>query len=175
MFNVVYVFCWYVVGRNENNLGDTDESESKFATSLGLGTTQVILTTVAGMAVAHALGISWEGSIIVGGAIALSSTAIVAKQLTEQLEMQSRHGRLALGALLFQDIAVVPFLVIIPILAGGESDMTNELTFAVAKAVAAFIIMSALGRWVLRPVFHTVASAHSAELFTLTVGACPST
>jgi len=136
---------------------------------LGLGTAQVVLTTLAGMGVAHAMGISWEGSIVVGGAVALSSTAIVAKQLTEQLEMQSRHGRLALGALLFQDIAVVPFLVIIPILAGGESDITNELLFALAKAVAAFFIMSALGRWVLRPVFHTVASVHSAELFTLTV------
>ena len=136
---------------------------------LGLGTAQVTLTTLAGMGVAHALGISWEGAIVVGGAVALSSTAIVAKQLTEQLEMQSRHGRLALGALLFQDIAVVPFLVVIPILAGGESDITTELLFALAKAVAAFIIIRALGRWVLRPVFHTVASVHSAELFTLTV------
>ncbi len=137
---------------------------------LGLGTTQVVLTTLAGMGIAHLIGISWEGSIVVGGAIALSSTAIVAKQLTEQLEMHSRHGRLALGALLFQDLAVVPFLVIIPILAGGaEGNMSTELLFALAKAVIAFIIMSALGRWVLRPVFHTVASVHSAELFTLTV------
>jgi len=136
---------------------------------LGLGGTQVLLTTVAGMGVAHSMGISWEGSIVVGGAIALSSTAIVAKQLTEQLEMQSRHGRLALGTLLFQDLAVVPFLVVIPILAGGESDMTADLLFALTKAIAAFIIMDALGRWVLRPVFHTVASTHSSELFTLTV------
>jgi CPA2 family monovalent cation:H+ antiporter-2 len=136
---------------------------------LGLGTAQVTLTTMAGMGVAQAMGISWGGSIVVGGAVALSSTAIVAKQLTEQLEMQSRHGRLALGTLLFQDIAVVPFLVVIPILAGGESDLTTELSFALAKAVAAFIIIRALGRWVLRPVFHIVASVHSAELFTLTV------
>ncbi|MCW8962944.1 MAG: monovalent cation:proton antiporter-2 (CPA2) family protein [Gammaproteobacteria bacterium] len=136
---------------------------------LGLGGTQVLLTTMAGMGVAHSMGISWEGSIVIGGAIALSSTAIVAKQLTEQLEMQSRHGRLALGTLLFQDLAVVPFLVVIPILAGGEADMTAELLFALAKAIAAFIIMDALGRWALRPVFHTVASTHSSELFTLTV------
>ena len=137
---------------------------------LGLGTTQVVLTTFAGMGVAHLIGISWEGSIVVGGAIALSSTAIVAKQLTEQLEMHSRHGRLALGALLFQDLAVVPFLVVIPILAvGAEGNISTELLFAFVKAVIAFIIMSALGRWVLRPVFHTVASVRSAELFTLTV------
>jgi len=137
---------------------------------LGLGTTQVVLTSLMGTVVAHFIGLSWEGAIVVGGAIALSSTAIVTKQLTEQLEMQSRHGRLALGALLFQDIAVVPFLVIIPILAGGaEGNISSELLLALAKAVMAFIIMSVLGRWVLRPVFHTVASVHSAELFTLTV------
>lgn len=137
---------------------------------LGLGTTQVVLTTLAGMGIAQLIGISWEGSIVVGGAIALSSTAIVVKQLTEQLEMHSRHGRLALGALLFQDLAVVPFLVVIPILAGGtEGNMSTELLLALTKAVIAFIIMSALGRWVLRPVFHTVAAVHSAELFTLTV------
>jgi len=137
---------------------------------LGLGTTQVVLTTILGTAVAHFIGLSWEGSIVVGGAIALSSTAIVAKQLTEQLEMHSRHGRLALGALLFQDLAVVPFLVLIPILAGGaDVTMSSELLLALGKAVLAFVIMSALGRWILRPVFHVVASVHSAELFTLTV------
>ncbi len=137
---------------------------------LGLGGTQVILTTLAGMGIAHTMGISWAGALVVGGAIALSSTAIVAKQLTEQLEMQSRHGRLALGALLFQDLAVVPFLVVIPILAGGgDNELGVELVFALAKAIAAFLLLSGLGRWVLRPIFHTVASAHSAELFTLTV------
>ncbi len=137
---------------------------------LGLGSTQVILTTAAGMMVAHAMGINWAGSIVVGGAIALSSTAIVVKQLTEQLEMQSRHGQLALGALLFQDLAVVPFLVIIPIMAGESgSNMSVELLFALGKATAAFVIMNALGRWVLRPIFHMVAAARSAELFTLTV------
>ncbi len=137
---------------------------------LGLGGTQVILTTLAGMGVAHVMGMDWAGSIVVGGAVALSSTAIVAKQLTEQLEMQSRHGRLALGALLFQDLAVVPFLVIIPIMAGeSDNNLGVELLLAMTRAAAAFIIMHALGRWVLRPIFHMVASAHSAELFTLTV------
>lgn len=137
---------------------------------LGLGLTQVLLTTLLGMAAAHFMGMSIEGAIVVGGAVALSSTAIVAKQLTEQLEMQSRHGRLSMGALLLQDLAVVPFLVVIPILAGGsEMNITVELLFALAKATAAFIIMVALGHWILRPVFHTVAQVHSAELFTLTV------
>jgi len=137
---------------------------------LGLGGLQVLLTTLAGIGVAQLIGISWEGSIVVGGAVALSSTAIVAKQLTEQVEMHSRHGRLAIGALLFQDLAVVPFLVVIPIMAtGSEGDISTELLFALGKAIFAFVLMSALGRWILRPVFHTVASVRSAELFTLTV------
>lgn len=137
---------------------------------LGLGSTQVALTTAAGMAVAYAMGIGWAGAVVVGGAVAMSSTAIVVKQLTEQLEMQSRHGRLALGTLLFQDLAVVPFLAVIPIMAGeSDSNLSTELLLALLKAAAAFMIMSALGRWVLRPVFHVVAAARSAELFTLTV------
>jgi CPA2 family monovalent cation:H+ antiporter-2 len=137
---------------------------------LGLGTTQVVLTTLIGMAAALAFDMMWQAALIIGGALALSSTAIVAKQLTEQLEMQSRHGRLALGTLLFQDLAVVPFLVVIPIFASGDNSiLTGELLFALAKATAAFIIMTALGRWVLRPALHFVASAHSSELFTLAV------
>ncbi len=136
----------------------------------GLGSAQVVLTTVVGIVVAHIMGISWAGSVVVGGAIALSSTAIAAKQLTEQLEMQSRHGRLALGTLLFQDLAVVPFLAIIPIMAGeSNSNMGVELSLALVKATTALIFMIALGRWVLRPIFHMVAAARSAELFTLTV------
>lgn len=137
---------------------------------LGLGGAQVILTMAAGMAVAYMMDIDWRGAIVIGGAIALSSTAIVAKQLTAQLEMQSRHGRLALGALLFQDLAVVPFLVIIPVLSGGsETSLFTELTLALIKAIVAFIILSATGHWLLRRIFHTVASTHSSELFTLTV------
>ena len=137
----------------------------------GLGAAQVLLTTAAAMVVAHSMGIAWAGALVVGGAVALSSTAIVAKQLTEQLEMQSRHGRLALGALLFQDLAVAPFLIAIPILAADNigGGLAPALLIALAKAVFAFGVMVALGRWVLRPVFHTIAATHSAELFTLTV------
>lgn len=136
---------------------------------LGLGGAQVLLTTIAGMGVAHVIGLDWRAAIVVGGAIALSSTAIVTKQLIEQLEIQDRHGRLALGALLFQDLAVIPFLAIIPALADHSAAVGNDLLLALGKAVGAFIVMLILGRRILRPVFHTVATARSAELFTLTV------
>ena len=137
---------------------------------LGFGGAQVVLTTLIVMAIAWWSGIRWEGALVVGGALALSSTAIVAKQLTEQLELQSRHGRLALGILLFQDLAVVPFLVIIPIL-GGEADtaLAPALAIALVKGVAVVVGLLAVGRWLLRPAFHWIAAAHSVELFTLMV------
>jgi len=135
---------------------------------LVFGGAQVVLTTLIAVAIASANGIPWQGALVVGGALALSSTAIVARQLTEQVEMQSRHGRLALGILLFQDLAVVPFLVIIPILGGdGSGDMAEPLLLALAKGVAVLLAMLVAGRWLSRPLLHWVASAHSVELFTL--------
>ena len=136
---------------------------------LGLGGVQVILTTLLGMGLTLLiLDISWQGAIVVGGTIALSSTAIVAKQLTEQLEIQSDHGRLAVGALLFQDIAVVPFLVMIPILSRGDG-LGTEVILSLVKGLGIFIILVSLSHQILRPIFHIIASARSAELFTLAV------
>ena len=137
---------------------------------LGFGGAQVVLTTLIVMGIAWWSGISPEGALVVGGALALSSTAIVARQLTEQLELQSRHGRLALGILLFQDLAVVPFLVVIPILAGeAETSIGMALGLAMIKSIAVVVGLLAVGRWLVRPLFHWVAAAHSVELFTLTV------
>lgn len=136
---------------------------------LGLGGLQVLLSTLSTIVIAMWSGLSLETSIAVGGALSLSSTAIVIKQLQEQLEMQSRHGKNALGILLFQDLAVVPFLVAIPILAGDTGNMASAFWLAFLKAVLAFAIMFAAGHWLLRRLLHTVAAAYSAELFTLTI------
>lgn len=136
---------------------------------LGLGGIQVLVSTAVGAGLALWAGIPWEGALVLGGAVALSSTAIVVKQLSEQSEMGQSHGRLALAVLLFQDIAVVPFLVIIPILgAGSEQSMAIPLLIALAKGVVAVVGMLALGHWLVRPLFHQVAMARSTELFTLT-------
>ncbi|KPV39297.1 hypothetical protein AN478_13145 [Thiohalorhabdus denitrificans] len=139
-------------------------------TVVGLGGAQVVLGTAAGTGIALLYGVSWEGAVVVGGALALSSTAIVVKQLADQLELQSRHGRTAVGILLFQDLAVVPFLVLIPILAGnGAESMWWPILLALLKGVLALAVMFALGRYALRPLFREVTRTHSAELFTLTV------
>ena len=137
---------------------------------VGLGGAQVVLSSAIGATIAWLSGLGWAGAVVAGGALALSSTAIVVKQLDEQLELHSRHGRLALGVLLFQDLAVVPFLVAIPILASGQLDgMWLQFGLALLKGMAALGIMLAAGRWVMRPLFHGVAAARSTELFTLSV------
>jgi CPA2 family monovalent cation:H+ antiporter-2 len=136
----------------------------------GLGAAQVVLTSAAFGALFWTMGLTWQGALVGGGALALSSTAIVTKQLAEQLEMQSRHGRLALAVLLFQDLAVVPFLVVIPILAGdGSATLGVSLLVALMKGALAFALMLVIGHYALRPVFHVTARTDSPELFTMTV------
>ncbi|MCP5424732.1 MAG: cation:proton antiporter [Gammaproteobacteria bacterium] len=136
---------------------------------LGLGGAQVLGAALSGGLIAWASGISAPAALVMGGALAMSSTAIVVKQLTEQLELQSLQGRLALGILLFQDLAAVPFLVMIPILAGESHTLGLALSMAFGKGVVACVSLLALGRWLLRPLFHQIAASRSAELFTLTV------
>lgn len=136
---------------------------------LGLGGAQVLVTTLLAAMAAWLLGVSPGGAMVAGGVIALSSTAIVVKQLTERVELSSRHGRLAVGVLLFQDLTVVPFLIIIPALAAGSgASLPLELGWAFGKGVAVVLVMVAIGHWLLRPLFHEIAASRSAELFTLT-------
>lgn len=136
---------------------------------LGLGGLQVLLSTLSTIGLAMLIGMHWQTALAIGGALSLSSTAIVARQLQEQLEIHSRHGRNALGILLFQDLAVVPFLVAIPILAGGGEAIGMALLLSLGKAVLAFAIMFAIGHWALRPVLGWVAASYSVELFTLAI------
>jgi K+:H+ antiporter len=136
-------------------------------TLFGLGGTQVLVGTASGGVIAWMLGLPWQAALIVGGALSMSSTAIVVKQLSEQLELQTPHGRMALGILLFQDLAAIPFLVMIPILAqSSEGSIALPLLFALLKALVAFALMLLFGRFALRPLFHEVGA--SSELFTLT-------
>ncbi len=139
------------------------------STLLGLGSAQVLAGTISGAIIAWKLGIHWQAAIIVGGTLALSSTAIVIKQLTDQLELKTRYGRASLGILLFQDIAAVPFLVLIPIFAAGGESVGVPLLYAFIKGLVAFFAILFIGRYVLRSVFHIVAKARSEELFTITV------
>ena len=137
---------------------------------LGLGGLQVLITIPVVALIALGTGLEWQAAFVIGAALALSSTAVVVKMLTEGGELQTVHGRASIGALLFQDVAVIPLLIVIPALAGGDDQsLTMVLGFALVKAVIAFAMILATGRYLLRPLFRVVAAARSPELFTLTV------
>jgi len=139
-------------------------------TVLGGGGAQVVLSFLAFGGIAYALGVPAPGAVVIGGMLALSSTAIVMKLLVDQLEQHSRHGRAAFGVLLFQDLAVVPFLIVIPALAGdGSQSVAAALGWALVKSAFVLAAILFVGRMWLRPIFHEVARARSREFFTLTV------
>lgn len=139
-------------------------------TVFGLGGAQVALCTGVLGLTAWALGAGGGAATVIGGALALSSTAIIIKQLTEQVEIHSRHGRRAVGVLLFQDLAVVPLLILIPLLGRETGDgIALAMGAAFVRGALVFAILLAIGHWALRPLFHEVAQARSNELFTLTV------
>lgn len=138
-------------------------------TALGLGSAQVAATLLAVMGVALLLGVPWQGALVLGGALAMSSTAILAKLLAERFELNTEHGRQIIGILLFQDIAVVPLLIIIPALAAPAGDLAASVGWAMLKAAAVLTVLLFAGQRVMRLWFHVVARAKSSELFVLNV------
>ena len=135
---------------------------------LRIGLVQVVVSTISTIAIGIWMGLSWQAAFAVGGALTMSSTAIAVKQLTEQSELHSRHGNIALGVLLFQDLAVIPFLVMIPIFAEPSAgSLLGPVSLALAKAAFAFLLIFLVGQYLLRPAIRAVASTRSSELFTL--------
>ena len=131
----------------------------------GLGGLQVVLTAcVIGMA-ASLLGADLPAAVVIGSALALSSTAFVLQLMVERGEQVTRFGRTAFAILLFQDLAVVPLLVLIPALAPDRVSVLSTLGLSLLKAGLALILIIAVGRLILRPVFRMVDASRSAELF----------
>ena len=136
---------------------------------LGLGGAQVFLTLAVVMTVAKFAGLDWPAAFVIGAALAMSSTAIVSKILAERVDLNSRHGRLSIGVLLFQDIAVVPVLVIIPALGMAGANLTDVLGMALLKAAAMLLFLFTIGKWLINPWFNVVAGQRSRELFVMNV------
>jgi monovalent cation:H+ antiporter-2, CPA2 family len=144
-------------------------------TVFGLGMAQVLLTIavtmVFGWAAAWLLpqlvDISWRAAFALGGALSMSSTAIVSKLLTERLELESEHGRQIFGILLFQDLAVVPLLILVPALAKNSGDLMVTLALASMKAVIVLVLLLVIGQRLMRSWFHIVVKRRSQELFML--------
>ncbi len=133
----------------------------------GFGAAQVGATVVLVLLLCLTLGLGWRAGLVLGGALAMSSTAILAKMLAERLELNSQHGRVIIGVLLFQDLAVVPFLILVPALAQGAEDLAKLLSFALVKAAVVLGAVLFLGQRLMRPWFHLVARQKSPELFML--------
>ncbi|HEY9209937.1 MAG TPA: monovalent cation:proton antiporter-2 (CPA2) family protein [Methylotenera sp.] len=136
---------------------------------LGLGGGQVIITLILTMVISKVAGLSWATAFVIGAALAMSSTAIVSKILAERIDLNSRHGRLSIGVLLFQDIAVVPMLVLIPALGMASSNLIDVLGLAMLKAAAMLLLLFTVGKWLINPWFNLVASQRSRELFVMNV------
>lgn len=135
----------------------------------GLGLAQVAITTLIAMVVLHLLGNRWLAGLTLGGALAMSSTAIVSRMLAERTELNTAHGRDIMGILLFQDLAVVAFLIAIPTLAAGGTDLWPAMALAAGKATVALAIILVFAQKPMRAWFHVIARQRSSELFVLNV------
>ncbi len=141
----------------------------------GLGLAQVVMTIAATMVFGWFLStqlpppyqISWQASFALGGALAMSSTAIVVKMLTERLELESQHGRKIIGILLFQDLAVVPLLILIPSLGKPPEELAETLGWAALKATFVLVLLLFIGQKIMRKWFTIVVKRRSQELFML--------
>lgn len=131
----------------------------------GLGLSQYAITAAAiGMVAKFAGGLSGPASVVVGGALSLSSSAFVLQLIKDKKELATRFGKASFGVLLLQDLAVVPLLVATPILAGSGS-LASALGGAFVKAAMALSGIALAGRFALNPLFRTVAAANSQEAF----------
>ena len=136
----------------------------------GLGAAQLLAVGLVAALLLHLGAVGWAPAAVLGGAIAMSSTAIVLHQLTDQAELNRTHGRLAFAVLLFQDLAFVPLLALATALArGGGSFSSASLATLVVEGLLALVLVLAVGRWLLRPLFYEIAHSRLRELFTLTV------
>ncbi|KAF0163996.1 MAG: transporter monovalent cation:proton antiporter-2 (CPA2) family [Rhodocyclaceae bacterium] len=135
----------------------------------GFGSAQMALTALGtGLVTALAYGQGWRSGVAVGLAVAMSSTAIVAKMLSDRFELHSRSGRQTMGVLLFQDLAVAPCLILLPALAASGDDLWRSLAIAAAQMVAVLALLIWVGQKLMGRIFDAAAKVRSNELLVLT-------
>jgi monovalent cation:H+ antiporter-2, CPA2 family len=168
------VFLMFVIGLEFN----LPKLRSMRKLVFGLGLSQVTLTILMAVvgnfalsalfgAAGRAWGLNWQSAVALGGALAMSSTAIVVKLMADRLELESEHGRRVMGVLLFQDLAVVPLLVLIPALGSPPAQLLEALAFAGLKAGVLLTLLLVGGQRVMRGWLTVVARLKSEELFVL--------
>ena len=136
----------------------------------GLGSLQVLGTTLVVALIAAMFGLPWAQCIVLGGVTAMSSTVLIVQQLAERAELNRTHGRLAFSVVLFQDIAVVPFLALAAALGPDQQGfgVANVLSLVAGGTLLVLLVLAA-GRWLLRPLLYVIATSRVRELFTLAV------
>lgn len=133
---------------------------------LGLGSAQILITAVCIALYTRFIGLAWPAAIVVGLALALSSTAIGLQMLSEKGEMTAPHGRTSFAILIMQDIAVVPMLAVIPLMADTQTEYGEAFGLSAVKAVTALIAVVLGARFVLPHVFRIAAETRAREIFT---------
>ena len=135
----------------------------------GVGLGQMVLTSLAFMGLAWALGFETKAALVVGCIIALSSTAIVIKQSSDLGILNTPRAQIAISILLLQDLAVVPLLILVPLLAGdAQQSLWLAIVMAFLKGIVVVVILMSVGKWVLPKLFSEVARTRTDELFVLT-------
>jgi CPA2 family monovalent cation:H+ antiporter-2 len=165
------VFLMFVIGLEFN----ISKLRAMRTHVFGLGLFQVLLTILIGTLGTVVLAkffpqfwrMSWQSALALSGALAMSSTAIVVKLMSDRLELESEHGKRVMGVLLFQDLAVVPLLVLIPALSSPPEVLLRELGIAGLKAAAVIALLLAGGQRLMRWWLTLVARRKSDELFVL--------
>jgi monovalent cation:H+ antiporter-2, CPA2 family len=160
------VFLMFSIGL-EFSLG---QLRAMYRLVFGLGGAQVSLMLIGTvLATVVYYGQDWRVGIAVGAACAMSSTAIVAKMLSERFELNTPSGQQTMGVLLFQDLAVVPLLILIPALGASGSELLGEMSQALIIAVLVLLAVGLLGPWLMNKWFGAVSRTRSEELFMLSV------
>jgi glutathione-regulated potassium-efflux system protein KefB len=134
----------------------------------GAGLAQVLLSGALLGAAAMGFGLGWKSALVVGLALALSSTAIGLQILAEHKQLNSPHGRLSFAILLFQDLAAIPILALVPLLGAHVTTTPSQDLVSVLRIIGVMAAVAVGGRYLLRPVFRIVASTQIAEVFTAT-------
>lgn len=135
-------------------------------TVFGLGGVQVALSTLVLAAVAWSFGVQTTAAIVAGFGLAMSSTAVALQMLAERKELSARHGRVSFAILLFQDMSVIPFMALVPLLAVESAQPSGGTLIAVAKTLAIVGGVVVGGRYAMRPFLRVLAKTQIPEIFT---------
>jgi CPA2 family monovalent cation:H+ antiporter-2 len=133
------------------------------------GSLQVLLTLTAAFVLARQIGRTFGESIFIGFLLSLSSTAIVLSLLQERAEVDTPHGRTALGILIFQDVIIVPMILFTPQLAASTGNLAESLLILSAKGIGIILVVIVGARWIVPELLYQIARTRSRELFLLAI------